>query len=133
MAFFRVPPESCWRFYALSLRFHCAFTALASHALRFHRVRTALSWRLHCADGVLKTQWHLKSGTVAIRIQIQHIFFSLSFNFHLNDLHSFKNIVTTLTVALEVSFSIFEQYSEKNVLIHLRTANERISLHIRVV
>ena len=37
----------------LSLR---AFMALTLHVLRFHGVRTALSMRLHCADGVLKGQ-----------------------------------------------------------------------------
>ena len=39
--------RSCWRFTALSRRFHCAFTALTMHALRFHGVRTALTacWR----------------------------------------------------------------------------------------
>ena len=36
--------SSCWRFSALSRRFHCAFTM---HALHFHGVRTALTtcWR----------------------------------------------------------------------------------------
>ena len=44
--------SSCWRFYALSRRVHCAFTALTLHALCSHSVRTVLSLRLHCADGV---------------------------------------------------------------------------------
>ena len=37
-----------------SLRSHDAFTALTVHALRFHMAFAS------CADGVLKTQWHLQ-------------------------------------------------------------------------
>ena len=46
--------SSYWRFYALSRRVHCAFTALTLRALCCHGVRTVLSRRLHCAA------WHLK-------------------------------------------------------------------------
>ena len=35
--------SSYWRLSALSRRFHCAFTALTMHALRFHGVCTALT------------------------------------------------------------------------------------------
>ena len=48
--------SSYWRFYALSRRVHCAFTALTLRALCCHGVRTVLSRRLHCAF----TAWHLK-------------------------------------------------------------------------
>ena len=44
--------SSCWRFYALSRRVHCAFTVLTLRALCCHGVRTVLSRRLHYADGV---------------------------------------------------------------------------------
>ena len=63
--------SSSWRFYALPRRFHCAFTALTLRALRCHGVRTALSRRLHCADGVTSKKSMQISGTVTIRIQIQ--------------------------------------------------------------
>ena len=51
------PRSSCWRFYALSRRVHCAFTALTSRALCCHGVRTVLSRRLHCADGVASQKY----------------------------------------------------------------------------
>ena len=63
MAFYRVPTlrSSCWRFSALSRRFHCAFTALTVQC-----VHCAFT----CADGVLKTQWHLKERrTISVQTQ----------------------------------------------------------------
>ena len=42
------------------LAIHCDLT---TRSLRFHGTHnacTVLSWRSHCADGVLKTQWHLQ-------------------------------------------------------------------------
>ena len=58
-----VATELLWRSIAF-LRILCALTtlslrafmALTLHVLRFRGVRTALSMRLHCADGVLKAQ-----------------------------------------------------------------------------
>ena len=49
--------SSYWRFYALSRRVHCAFTALTLRALCCHGVRTVLSRRLHCADGVASQKY----------------------------------------------------------------------------
>ena len=60
--------SSCWRFYVLSRRFHCIFTALTLRALRCHGVRTALSRRLHCTVGVTSQKSMQISGTVAIGI-----------------------------------------------------------------
>ena len=68
VAFIAFLRSSCWRFYALSGRFHCAFTALTLRALRCHGVRTALSRCLHCAVGVTSQKSMHISGTVAIRI-----------------------------------------------------------------
>ena len=52
VASYRVPTEFLLAIYALSRRVHCAFTALTLRALCCHGVRTVLSRRLHCADGV---------------------------------------------------------------------------------
>ena len=49
--------SSCWRFYLLSRRVHCAFTVLTLRALCCHGVRTVLSRRLHCADGVASKKY----------------------------------------------------------------------------
>ena len=53
MAFYRVHTE-------FLLAIVCALMTLSQRSqcvhCTFHRVRTALSWHSHCADGVLKTQ-----------------------------------------------------------------------------
>ena len=46
-----------WRFSALSIRFHGSYNKC-----------TALSWRSHCAEGVLKTRRHIKERR-AISVQ----------------------------------------------------------------
>ena len=49
MASYRVPTEFLWRFYALSRRVHCAFSALTALSRRSHCAFTAFA---SCADGV---------------------------------------------------------------------------------
>ena len=62
--------SSCWRFYALSRRVHCALTTPSLRSHGAHIACTVLSRRLHCAvtafalcfHGVctVLTAWHLK-------------------------------------------------------------------------
>ena len=59
MAFYRVPMEFLAILWAL--------TALTLRALPCHGVSTALSRRLHCAEGVTSKNSMQMSGTVAIR------------------------------------------------------------------
>ena len=68
MASYRVPTEFLLAILSALTTLHCTFMALTLQALYCHGVRTVLSRRLHCADGMTSKSM---SGTVAIRILIQ--------------------------------------------------------------